>query len=304
MPSTTKCKHCGKDVKVDWNLCPWCGWAVIREADQVSGIIFVIGERKKIRRAAETMAGFKAVKDVFCVTGEADITVKAMAPTFDELRAFVMDSIGGVDGVLDTRTYMVVSSLKELSENIPDPGKDPVRTVILLKVDQARRQALAETLIKQRFVEDVLQVTGDADLVVKCMFPIYSEMRKFVAETIATMPGIREQKTFMAVTIFKEHGKATSEVPKSQNIPKDVYFKRPQNEQEIMNVLTNLPRGVPSSLWGLAVDELATEILKAEYALTPSGAPLVQLRGKWYRGDVEDVSTYLSAYDGDVIKKK
>jgi len=304
MPSTTKCKHCGKDVKVDWNLCPWCGWAVIRESDQVSGIIFVIGERKKIRKAAETMAGFKAVKDVFCVTGEADITIKAMAPTFDELRAFVMDSIGGVDGVLDTRTYMVVSSLKELSENVPDPGKDPVRTIILLKVDQARRQALAETLIKQRFVEDVLQVTGDADLVVKCMFPIYSEMRKFVAETVGTLPGIREQKTFMAVTIFKEHGKATSEVPKSQNIPKDVYFKRPQNEQEIMNVLTNLPRGVPSSLWGLAVDELATEILKSEYALTPSGAPLVQIRGKWYRGDVEDVSTYLQAYEGDVIKKK
>lgn len=304
MPSTTKCKHCGKDVKVDWNLCPWCGWAVIRESDQVSGIIFVIGERKKIRKAAETIAGFKAVRDVFCVTGEADITLKAMAPTFDELRAFVMDSVGGVDGVLDTRTYMVVSSLKEMSENIPDPGKDPVRTIILLKVDQARRQALAETLIKQRFVEDVLQVTGDADLVVKCMFPIYSEMRKFVSETVGTLPGIREQKTFMAVTIFKEHGKATSEVPKAQNIPKDIYFKRPQNEQEIMNVLTNLPRGVPSSLWGLAVDELATEILKAEYALTPSGAPLVQVRGKWYRGDLEDASTYLQAYEGDIISKK
>jgi DNA-binding Lrp family transcriptional regulator len=304
MTSITKCKHCGKDVKVDWNLCPWCGWAVIRESDQVSGIIFVIGERKKIRKAAETIAGFKAVRDVFVVTGEADITLKAMAPTFDELRAFVLDSVGGVDGVLDTRTYMVVSSLKELSENVPDPGKDPVRTVILLKVDQARRQALAETLIKQKFVEDVLQVTGDADLVVKCMFPIYSEMRKFVAETVGSMPGIREQKTFMAVTIFKENGKATSEVPKSQNIPKDVYFKRPQNEQEIMNVLTNLPRGVPSSLWGLAVDELAGEILKAEYGLTPSGAPLVQLKGKWYRGDVEDASTYLQAYDGDIIKKK
>lgn len=303
MNKTIKCKHCGKDVKSGWMVCPWCGWNIIRESDKVSGISIVIGERKKIRDAAVTIAGFKAVRDVFVVTGEADIAVKATAPTFDELKEFVMDSIGGVDGVLDTRTYMVVSSLKELKENPPDPGKDPVRTVILLKVEQAKKDKLAEVLIKEEFVEDVLQVTGDADLVVKCLFPNYPVMRKFVSETVGQMPGVKEQKTLMAVTVFKEHGEAAKEVGVVKDLPKEVYFKRPKDEMEVMKVLTNLPRGVPSSLWGFEIDELAQEILNAEYGLTTKGAPIVRIKNKWYRGDIEDVSTYLQAYDGDVVKK-
>jgi DNA-binding Lrp family transcriptional regulator len=265
--------------------------------------VLVLGERKKVKSAAAAIAGFKAVRDVFLVTGAADIAVKATAPTFGELRSFVVDSIGGVDGVVDSRTYMVISSLKELKEKLPDPGKDPVRTVILLKVDQAKKDNLAEVLIKQSTVEDVLIVTGDADIVVKCLFPNYPAMRKFVSETLTSMPGIKEQKTLMAVTIFKEHGEATSEVPKAQDIPEEIYFRIPENETEIMNVLTNLPRGVPSSLWGYDIDELANAILKAEYGLTPRGAPILKLKDKWYRGDIEDKSSYLRVYDGEVLKR-
>lgn len=303
MSDNTKCRHCSKGIKTEWRLCPWCGWEVVREADFVSGITLVIGERKKVRNAAGTIAGLRAVRDVFLVTGEADIAVKATAPTFDELRAFIVDSIGGVDGVLDTRTYMVVSSLKEKKENPPDPGKDPVRTIILLKVDQGKKDRLADTLIRTDCVEDVLQVTGDADLVVKCLFPNYIEMKRFVSDTVGKMPGIKEQKTLMAMTIFKEHGQATDEVPKARALPEDVFFKRPADEMEVMNVLTNLPRGVPSSLWGFEIDELAQEILKAEYGVTPRGAPVLRIKDKWYRGDIEDKSTFLQAYDGDVIRE-
>lgn len=303
MAENTKCRHCGKGIKIEWRLCPWCGWEVIRETDFVSGLTLVIGERKKVRNAAGTIAGFKAVRDVFVVTGEADIAVKTTAPTFDELRSFVVDSIGGVDGVVDTRTYMVVSSLKEQKKNPPDPGKDPVRTVILLKVDQGRKEHLGEALIRTDNVEDVLQVTGDADLVLKCLFPNYIEMKKFISESIGSLPGVREQKTFMAMSIFKEHGKTTSEVPKVGAMPDDVYFRTPKNVTEIMNVLTNLPRGVPSSLWGFEIDELAQKILEAEYAITPRGAPVVHIKDKWFRGDIEDKSTFLQAYDGEVLRK-
>jgi DNA-binding Lrp family transcriptional regulator len=303
MPSTTSCKHCGKDIKAEWKLCPWCGWEVVKDSDQVSGIILVLGDRKKVRNAAGLMASFRAVRDVLVVTGEADIAIKATAPTFGELRNFVMNSIGGIDGIVDTRTYMVVSSLKEKKETLPDPGKDPVRTIVLLKVNQARKNELAEILIRMDTVEDVLQVTGDADLVVKTLFPNYPEMKKFVSETLGTLPGIKEQKTFMGVTIFKEHGNATSEVPKASHVPEDVFFVIPKTETEVMNVLTNLPRGVPSSLWGFEIDELAQEILKAEYGITPNGAPILKIKNKWYRGDIEDKSSYLRSYEGEVLKR-
>jgi len=302
MTITTTCNHCGKDIKAEWKLCPWCGWEVINDSDGVSGIILVLGERKKVRDAAGVMAGFRAVRDVLVVTGEADIAIKATAPTFGELRNFVMNSIGGIDGVVDTRTYMVVSSLKEKKDTLPDPGKDPVRTIILLKVNQARKNELAEILIRMETVEDVLQITGDADLIVKTLFPNYPEMKKFVSETLGTLPGIKEQKTFMGVTIFKEHGKATSEVPKARNLPEDVYFVIPKTETEVMNVLTNLPRGVPSSLWGFEIDELAQEIIKAEYGISPNGAPILRIKKKWYRGDIEDKSSYLRSYEGDALK--
>jgi DNA-binding Lrp family transcriptional regulator len=304
MKQNTKCKHCEKDIKGDWKLCPWCGWTVVKESDKVSGITLIIGERKKIRDAAGTIAGFRAVRDVYVVTGEGDILIKATAPTFEELRAFIVDSVGGVDGVVDTRTYMIVNSYKELKDNLPDPGKDPVRTIILLKVDQSMKKELAEALIKQDTIEDVLQVTGDADLVVKCLFPNYPAMKKFISETIGGMPGVKEQKTFMAMTIFKEHGEATEEAPEASPIPDDVYFRHPKDETEVMQILTNLPRGVPSSLWGFEIDELATEILNAEYAMTSKGAPILKIKNKWYRGDIDDISSYLRSYDDVVLKPK
>ena len=128
-------------------------------------------------------------------------------------------------------------------------------------------------------------------------------MRSFVSETIGGMPGIKEQKTFMAMSIFKEHGETTDEVPKAITMPEDIYFKVPEDETEVLKVLTNLPRGVPSSLWGFEIDELAQTILDAEYALTVRGAPILTIKGKWYYGDFEDISTFLRSYDGEVIKR-
>jgi DNA-binding Lrp family transcriptional regulator len=305
MTDDKNCQGCGKAVKDKWRLCPFCGQDLPRE-EMVATMILVHAERMAVEDVAAKIATFDMVRDCFVVTGEADIVVKAAAPSFSQLRNFVVDSIGGTEGVRDTRTYMVVGSLKERKTGFPDPGKDPVRTVLLIKANQSNKDDISERLINDQNVEDVLLVSGDADIVVKALFPSYGNMKKFVSETVTAINGVKEQKTFMAVTVLKEHGEKTAETIRrvEHDDLKDIYFKIPEEECEVTDLLTNLPRGVPSSLWGLEFDELVQQIMKAEYALTPRGFPIMKIKNKWFRGDLEDPSTYLQPYSGDVIKKK
>jgi len=87
-------------------------------------------------------------------------------------------------------------------------------------------------------------------------------------------------------------------------IDQDVYFRRPENESDVYQVLTNLPRGLPSSLWGMEIDELVSAIMKAKYGLTPKGYPIMKIKDRWYRADIDDLSTYLQPYEGRVIEQQ
>jgi hypothetical protein len=70
----------------------------------------------------------------------------------------------------------------------------------------------------------------------------------------------------------------------------------------IMKVLTGLPRGLPSDLWGKDLEELAEEISNAEYGEGEDGDVVVKIGKRWYYGDISDISNYLQRYKGDVKK--
>jgi DNA-binding Lrp family transcriptional regulator len=309
MSKFMKCPGCNKPVLEEWNSCPFCTTALpfkkAEPGESVEGVVLVVPVRDRVKDVAMAIAQFDTVRDSFIVTGDAGVYVKAEAGTFAELKDFVVNVIGSIEGVQDSRTYMVVSSLKEMKENAPDPGKDPVRAILMLKVDQHKKDELASTLIALDFVEDVLLVSGDHDIVVKGLFPTYNSMKDFVSEWVGDLGGVSEQKTFMAVEIYKEHGLLTKEAEiraKAANL-KDITLHFP-SEKELFAILTNLPRGIPSHLWGLEMDDLVTSILKAKYGLTPRGYPVMNIKGKWFRGDIDDTSNYLAPYEGDVITEK
>ncbi len=92
-------------------------------------------------------------------------------------------------------------------------GDDQVSALINLKVETKDADTIAERIAEHEAVNDVFLVTGDTDIVVRVKFQTYGQLKKFLVETLSSIPGIKETKTFMVVTTFKEGGELKFERP-------------------------------------------------------------------------------------------
>ncbi len=89
-------------------------------------------------------------------------------------------------------------------------GDEHVVALIALKVETAEADGVASEVSKFTEAEDVFLVTGDTDIFVKVRFPHYDELKDFVLHRLPAVRGIRETKTLLVVTAYKESG----EVPR------------------------------------------------------------------------------------------
>jgi len=85
-------------------------------------------------------------------------------------------------------------------------GEDQVAAVITLKVDTKEADRIATEISKFDVVQDVFLVTGDTDIVAKARFHNYKGLKDFVLSKLAPIPGIKDTKTLMVVTTYKENG--------------------------------------------------------------------------------------------------
>jgi DNA-binding Lrp family transcriptional regulator len=88
-------------------------------------------------------------------------------------------------------------------------GDEQVSAIIMLKVDTKEADSVAKKVTAFDKVEDVFMVTGDVDIICKVKFANYKELKGFVLESLAGINGIKDTKTQMVVTTFKEAGKAS-----------------------------------------------------------------------------------------------
>jgi len=65
------------------------------------------------------------------------------------------------------------------------------------------------------------------------------------------------------------------------------------SSDRIVEALATMPRGIPMPLLGIPMKELAGMILSAERDVSPTGAPLVLLKGKWYHADESDPKIFM-----------
>ena len=86
-------------------------------------------------------------------------------------------------------------------------GEDQVLSLIMLKIDTKQAEAIARQVSEYEIVEDLFMVTGEVDLILKARFENYTAMKSFVLDKLAPIQGIKDTKTMMVVTPFKERGK-------------------------------------------------------------------------------------------------
>ncbi len=85
-------------------------------------------------------------------------------------------------------------------------GDDQVTALVTFKIDTKGSDEVASRIAKFDHIEDVFLVTGDTDIIAKARFPSYASLKKFIVDKVAEIPGIKETRTFMVVTTFKERG--------------------------------------------------------------------------------------------------
>lgn len=86
-------------------------------------------------------------------------------------------------------------------------GEDQVAAIVSFKIDTKGSDLVAQKIAGFSHVEDVFLVTGDTDIIAKARFPNYASLKKFIVDEVAGIEGVKETKTFMVVTTFKERGK-------------------------------------------------------------------------------------------------
>jgi Lrp/AsnC family leucine-responsive transcriptional regulator len=92
-------------------------------------------------------------------------------------------------------------------------GEEHVTALIALKVETAEADTVASEVARFAEVEDVFLVTGDTDIFLKVRFPHYDELKEFVLRRLPSVKGIRETKTLLVVTAYKEGGETRRPLP-------------------------------------------------------------------------------------------
>ncbi|MEM2839693.1 MAG: Lrp/AsnC ligand binding domain-containing protein [Thermoplasmata archaeon] len=94
-------------------------------------------------------------------------------------------------------------------------GDDQVKSIIQIKVETKEADTIAEKVSMLPEIEDLFLVTGEADLIAKVRFENYNALKRFIVEKLSKIDGVRDTRTLMVVTTFKEGGKLRAEEEKS-----------------------------------------------------------------------------------------
>ncbi len=85
-------------------------------------------------------------------------------------------------------------------------GDEQVTAIISLKIDSKEVEKAAIETAKFEEVIDVFLVTGDSDMIIKVKLNNYQHLKEFVTHQLPTVTGIRESKTLVVVSAYKENG--------------------------------------------------------------------------------------------------
>ena len=81
--------------------------------DVVPALIAFKVDTKYIESIASKLSSSPYVEDLFLVTGDKDMIIKAKFPSYERLKNFVLETVPKIEGVKETQTMMIVTTYKE-----------------------------------------------------------------------------------------------------------------------------------------------------------------------------------------------
>lgn len=88
------------------------------EGRGVSSIISLKVDTKEADGLAEKLEKYENLEDVFLVTGDVDIIVKARFQDYDHMKKFLLGELSEMEGVDDVSSQMIITTYKERGEKI------------------------------------------------------------------------------------------------------------------------------------------------------------------------------------------
>jgi hypothetical protein len=116
-------------------------------------------------------------------------------------------------------------------------------------------------------------------------------------------PSILEQK--------EATDRAEKEAKRKENIIRMIEEPIPQREKNeaeikadeeaartaaILKALSSLPRGLPSSLWGIEMEDLANKVTQAQRRWSPEGDIIINIDNHWYYGDERNLGLFMQKF--------
>jgi len=87
--------------------------------EEVTVIITLKVEAKDADDVCDCVSLLKPAIDVFLVTGDTDVVIKAKFRNYQQLKRFLTEELTAIKGVKDTKTFMAVATFKEKGELRP-----------------------------------------------------------------------------------------------------------------------------------------------------------------------------------------
>ena len=81
--------------------------------------VFVEVEPEKLREIADKLAEYPQISYLALATGDKDIILSIRSMNIDELYNFVIEEIGKIPGIHQTKTYLLPVNLKDITSWIP-----------------------------------------------------------------------------------------------------------------------------------------------------------------------------------------
>ena len=83
------------------------------KGEKIHSLITLKVDTKEVDNIACALTDMDAVNDIYLVTGDTDIVLNAVFQDYKEFKEFIVDEVGALKGIRETKTLMIVTIYKK-----------------------------------------------------------------------------------------------------------------------------------------------------------------------------------------------